>query len=111
MRTIDEIYTSIGQSIANNIPSESWEAAWINAKVIEDSTGVDGEYTEPNSSEVKYFEVDDSAFDDFEELHEITTEGGNNKWNRAKFTLSLTGKFSIDFEWDQSLADEIERLS
>ncbi|EPF2929534.1 immunity protein YezG family protein [Vibrio navarrensis] len=47
----------------------------------------------------------------FEELHKITTENPNNKWNRAIFTLEPSGSFNIDFEWDQALADEIERLN
>lgn len=40
-------------------------------------------------------------------MHEVTTEGGKNRWNRVKFTLYPDGKFNIDFEWDQALFDEI----
>lgn len=106
MRTIDDIYKSIAQDIVDNLP-DSWDKAWINAHVIEDAAGVDGEYISAGAQDIHYFEVNDQAFDDFEELHEITTEGGRNLWNRAKFVLEPSGKFSIDFEWDQKLADEI----
>lgn len=110
MRTVDEIYKSIAQGIADNL-SDSWERAWIHTHVVEDAAGVDGEYTRPGEKDVHYFEVDDQALDDFEELHEITTEGGSNPWNRAKFTLEPSGRFSIDFEWDQQLEDEIKANS
>ena len=74
-----------------------------------DAANFKGEYK--NGSEVSFFEVYDDAYDDFEELHDITTEGGSNQWNRAIFTLYPTGKFNIDFEWNQTLADEIEANS
>lgn len=45
------------------------------------------------------------------ELHEITTEGGNNRWNRIEFKLSSDGKMNLEFIWDQELFDELERLS
>ena len=56
-------------------------------------------------------EVADEAFDLFEEIYDITQENPNNKWNRAKFTLMPSGDFTTDFEWDQSLTDEIEANS
>lgn len=40
------------------------------------------------------------------ELHEITTEGGNNRWNRAVFTLTPNGVFDMEFIWDQDLHNE-----
>ncbi|MCL1670015.1 hypothetical protein M2T82_18285 [Elizabethkingia ursingii] len=45
------------------------------------------------------------------ELHEITTEGGNNKWNKAIFTLTPDGDFDMEFIWDQELQNEIDRLA
>ena len=110
MRTVDEIYNSLAKGIVDQLSSE-WETAWINAKVLDDAAGVDGEYRVEGADKVSYFNVKDEAFDDFEELHQITTEGGSNRWNRAKFILERSGKFSIDFEWDQQLEDEIKANS
>ncbi|WP_308170693.1 immunity protein YezG family protein [Vibrio metschnikovii] len=110
MRSVDDIYMSLAQGIKVSI-KDSWSMAWINASVLEDTGGIDGEYISSGSDDVKFFSVEDQAFDDFEELHEIMAGDGNVKWNRAKFTLYPTGKFSIDFEWDQALADEVEANS
>ncbi|MBN1008240.1 immunity protein YezG family protein [Amphritea pacifica] len=106
--TVDEIYLNIAQGIASAIEGD-WEEAYIFSEILEDAANFKGEYT--TGSDKKYFEVADEAFDNFEELHRITTEGNNNKWNRAKFTLTPDGKFHIDFEWDQSLANEIQANS
>ena len=45
------------------------------------------------------------------ELHEITTEEDNNKWNKAVFTLTPDGSFDMEFIWDQELHDRIESYS
>ncbi|MGI9280230.1 MAG: immunity protein YezG family protein [Endozoicomonas sp.] len=103
-KTVDEVYASIGQQIAGAI-SEYWSEAWLTVEFFEDAADFKGEYS--SKSELKYYEVPDDIFDDFERLYEITTEGESNRWNKAKFTLYPTGKFNIDFEWDQDLADEI----
>jgi hypothetical protein len=107
-RKIEEIYHSLAIGIINGIETE-WDKAQIFAEYFEDSANFKGEFSLKNN--IDFFEVDDQAFEDFEELYEITTEDSENKWNRAKFTLEPTGKFNIDFEWDQELADEIERLN
>lgn len=111
--TIDEIYLSIAQNMVNNLP-ENWLSAHIDAEIeAEDAIGIKGGY-EIQNTEFQSFKLrnfDRRIFNDFESLHQITTEDSENKWNRAKFTLEPTGKFNIDFEWDQALADEIERLN
>ncbi|MEK3916192.1 hypothetical protein [Paenibacillus sp. FSL H7-0331] len=55
------------------------------------------------------YKVFDALF--YWELHEITTEGGNNKWNKAVFSVQPDGAFDMKFIWDQELQDEIERLA
>ena len=67
--------------------------------------------TRANKKDIEVENIDDDVTDWLSQLHEITTEGGNNKWNRAIFTLFSTGKFDMEFIWDQELNDEIERLS
>jgi len=58
------------------------------------------------------FKLDDHVGNDFHELYNIMTEEGDqHKWNKAKFKLTPDGKFSIDFDWDQALADEVARLN
>lgn len=107
-KDVDDIYKSIAIGIIENIETE-WEKAQIFVEYFEDSANFKGEYMQEGKT--AFFEVSDQAFDDFEELYEITTQNLVNKWNRAIFTLEPAGKFNIDFEWDQELADEIESLN
>jgi len=41
----------------------------------------------------------------------MTAQTDKHKWNRAKATLTSDMQLNIKFEWDQELADELERLS
>jgi len=109
-RTIDDIYESLGEGIFDSVET-GWIEATIDAIVFEDSVRCSGNYIPIEGASSISFSVSDDAFDDFEELHEITTEGDSNQWNRAKFKLTPDGKFSIDFEWDQELADEVAHLN
>jgi hypothetical protein len=40
--------------------------------------------------------------------HQLLHETGNSKWNKMLVKLYPTGKFDIDFQWDQELQDEYE---
>ncbi len=111
--TVDEIYLSIAKNIINSTDS-GWDEAILNVeRAADDAIKFKGGC----SSGEDYTSFKFRNFDrrqltkDFHQLHSITTENDSNQWNRAKFTLAPSGKFSIDFEWDQSLADEIESLS
>ena len=107
-RTIDDIYMNIANNIVNKIESE-WKYAVIEVEMYGDAAKFKSRYFSEDLE--KPFKLHHSALDDFEDLQKITTKGGSNKWNRAKFTLSPSGEFEIDFEWDQDLADEIESNS
>ena len=112
--TIDEIYNSIGQNIVNNLPSE-WLEAFIDVeRGSDDALKLGGGYSslDSNFTSFKFRNFDRRIVDDFHELYAIMTEeNDHHKWNRAKFKLTPDGKFSIDFDWDQELFDEIARLN
>ncbi len=108
-KTVDEIYEDIAQRIVDAI-DEEWTEATIDFEYLGDSGEYKGRYI-TGASDEKDFKVGFKTYKDLKSLHAITTEGVSNHWNRAKFTLFPTGNFNIDFEWDQALADEIERLS
>ncbi|MCC5453124.1 antitoxin YezG family protein [Rheinheimera sp. UJ51] len=109
--TVDEIYLEIAHNIIDAIETQ-WTVAIITCELAEDAGRFKGIYKEDIESAVDHdFGVSYETYKAFKNLHEITTEGGENKWNRAKFTLYPTGKFSIDFEWDQGLANEIQANS
>ncbi|MCX2429261.1 MULTISPECIES: immunity protein YezG family protein [unclassified Pedobacter] len=110
--TVDEIYEAIAKEILNVI-NDDWDKACLEFEFVgEGVVGYTGDYVNDNNKkDIEVENIDDDVTDWLSQLHEITTEGGNNKWNRAIFTLFSTGKFDMEFIWDQELNDEIERLS
>ena len=109
---IDDIYKCIADNIFNNISASTWDKAEINAQVFDGAVKLKGGSYDGNQFlSFKFRNFDRRITDDFSKLHKITTDNDSNLWNRAKFTLTSDGSFSIDFSWDQELADEIERLS
>jgi len=111
--TVDEIYLNIGQSIADAIEQDNWTKAWLNLEFV--GTGVvgyTGDYEIGNvTHNISVRKIPRDIRDWIRELHQITTAKGNNRWNRAVFTLTPDGKFDMEFKWDQELQDEVERLS
>ncbi|MCF2902728.1 antitoxin YezG family protein [Pseudoalteromonas sp. OFAV1] len=109
--TIDDIYAKIAHNISNTIEND-WAVASIDCELSEGAGRFKCVYKEDNDSVVDYdFDISFKTFEAFENLHKITTERGENNWNRAKFTLYRTGKFNVDFAWDQSLDDELREAS
>ena len=109
-RTIDDVYESIAQNISSVIQGE-WSNSVLDVEFNGDSADFDATF-ETFDGQKKDFDVEYQVFKDFKELHAImTAEGDHHKWNRATFKLTPDGKFSIDFDWDQALADEVESYS
>lgn len=107
--TVDEIYELTANNIVNNINAKSWEKAILNIHGSDTAMGIDGAFF----SEGKEYPLEVCNFDvDVEfalmELHEITTEDGENQWNCAVFTIFPSGEFNIDFSWDDEIASEEE---
>jgi hypothetical protein len=111
--TVDEIYLNIGQSIVNAIEEDNWTNARLNFEIV--GTGVVGYTGDYNIGETNHDisvrKIPRDIRTWIRELHEITTEGGSNKWNKSVFTVTPDGKFDMEFIWDQALQDEIERLA
>ena len=111
--TVDEICLLIAQNIANSIQSENWNKATLNIQGDDTYVDTTGEYLDSNnvaqSLDVHNFNADvDFAI---MKLHHITTKDGNNKWNKAIFTLTPDGDFDMKFIWDQQLQNEIDQLT
>ncbi len=108
--SIDDLYKAIAQRIVDSI-EDDWRKATIDFQYLNDAGKYTGRYFSKSETNEKDFKVGYKSYKDFKKIHEITTENSSNLWNRAKFTLYPSGEFNIDFEWDQSLADEIESSS
>ncbi|SDK12882.1 Protein of unknown function, DUF600 [Pedobacter sp. ok626] len=113
METINEIYLNIAQGIVNAIEEDNWTNALLEIEIV--GTGVVGYSGAYNIGETNHDmsvrKMPRDIRNWIRELHAITTKGGNNKWNRAVFSLKPDGKFDMEFIWDQVLQDEIERLA
>ena len=108
---INNIYLNIAKGIVDVIDS-NWSVAIIKFDYMGGAGEFDCTYKDSELSEVENdFDVDYSMYKLFKELHQVMNEREAHTWNRARFTLYPTGKFSIDFEWDQALADEVEANS
>lgn len=108
---IEEIYHVIGQSIVDSIDTD-WENSILRITYTGNSIEYNLDYwdNDPIEKDSDYnggYEI----MKKIEELHKITTEGGNNKWNKIEFKLSSDGKMNLEFIWDQELFDDLERLS
>lgn len=109
--TVDEIYHLIGQNMVDSI-TEDWTEAVLSIDRLDKYTSVSGEYKTPNNEVRK---MDDSRFGFLfsqvvHELHTITTEGGQNKWNKLKAILKPDGKFNMEFIWDQEFYDKVYKV-
>lgn len=111
--TVDEIYLNIGRGISNAIDEPHWTSAKLDIEIVGDGVvGYTGDYQVNSTSvDLSVRKIPRDIRNWLKELHSITSEGGNNKWNRAIFTLEPDGKFDMEFIWDQELHDEIEKLS
>ncbi len=92
---IDQIYKKIACNISDAI-----DAQWSIAVVIFDYEEDAGEFecVYKNGSGVEHdFDISYETYKSFESLYAITTEGKENQWDRARFTLYPTGKFNIEF--------------
>jgi hypothetical protein len=108
---VEEIYTAIGQSIVDSIDAD-WEKSILRITYTGNSIKYnlgywDTEDIEKDSDYVGGYEI----MKKIDKLHEITTEGGHNKWNRIEFKLTADGDMELEFIWDQELFDELERLA
>lgn len=108
---IEEIYQVIAQSIVDSIDAD-WEKSILRITYtgtsIEYNLGYwDNNPIEKDSDYNGGYEI----MTKIEELHKITIDGGNNKWNRIEFKLTSDGEMNLEFIWDQELFDELERLS
>jgi hypothetical protein len=113
MMTVDEIYLNLAQAIAGAIEQDNWTKAKLDIEFVGDGVvGYTGEYHIDNSTvDISVRKIPREIRNWIKELQSITTGGGNNKWNRAIFTLTSDGKFNMEFIWDQDLHDQIKKLS
>ena len=104
--TVGDIYQDIGQRISDSI-EEEWQKATLLIDRLENYISVEGSYI-TEGIEKRLDEVHGYLFSiNIHELHLITTAQAQNKWNKLKIVMLSSGKFEMDFIWDQEYQDEI----
>lgn len=110
--TVNEIYETLGSSLVACIPGQ-WKSAQFD--IQGDSTYAEVKASFVNNNDKKNdINIDDIPYEveiSIMDLHQITTEGGNNRWNRALFQIWPNNKFNMEFIWDQELDDKIKANS
>ncbi|MEW6977556.1 TIGR01741 family protein [Bacillus sp. A015] len=117
MESLDRYYKEIAESINEIIPCD-WDKVWMYAEILDDSAGITFYFTEPNSEELifghdisKKYEVSKSIYNSllfelseiFEELKKEYTKNGLGAWTTATIELEKSGKFSIDYGYEDIL--------
>ncbi|RZJ94683.1 MAG: hypothetical protein EOO60_02485 [Hymenobacter sp.] len=110
------IYQRVAQTIVASV-QEEWTKAYMLIKKQDGhiSNIGSGRYTD-SSMYLKPFVIRDDELvfelaDLLDDLHVITTAGGNNRWNFLWFALLPSGAYEIDFIWNQDEEDKITHLS
>ncbi len=104
---IDKIYSKLAEAIVQNINTDNWQKAQLHLEVIGTSVGFKGFLNENERFDAPGGYLLAKAVLD---LHQITTKGKNNQWNKGIFTLFSNGKFDMEFIFDENLEKELSNL-
>lgn len=109
---IEDVYQLITDRVIQGMTAVNWSKAVADIERVKGMVSFKGEYL-TESGEQKSLESPFGFFDAqaIHELHTITTENGKSRWNKLKFTLFPTGKFELNFIWDQEYQDKIDKAN
>ncbi|MCK6162454.1 MULTISPECIES: immunity protein YezG family protein [Bacillus] len=117
MESIEQYYKKIAEAINEIIPCD-WDKVWMYAEILDDSAGITFYFTEPNNEECVYghdiperYRVSDSTYDHllvelsevFEDLKKEYIKNGLGAWTTATLQLEKSGKFSIEYGYEDIL--------
>lgn len=109
--TVNEVYNNLGSFLLGLLPDKNWLKAELNIEIQPGVLGMSGDCLcdgEKVSLRTRY---NDDLKAAIKWLHTTTTEGGHNKWNKAKFIITPDKKFDMEFIWDQEWQDELDRYN
>lgn len=117
MEELEMNYKKIAESINEIIPCD-WNKVWMYAEILDDSAGITFYFTEPNNDERIYghhiperYSVNNSIYNHllvelsevFEELKREHIKNDLGAWTTATLELEKSGKFSIDYGYEDIL--------
>ncbi|BET16686.1 TIGR01741 family protein [Bacillus velezensis] len=119
-----ELYQKIAEHLNEMIPSQ-WEKIVLYAEILDDSADIYFYFTTPNNSDYLFshyipeqFNVSEEIYDQllielqelFEELKEEFKLDNQDIWTNLTLILENTGKFSIDYNYDDVLSSQLDDL-
>jgi hypothetical protein len=107
---IEPLYQKIAESIEATIP-ESWQTAWMEAVFYPNSIGYTGDYTATDGGKLKSYATGTPGEIAFRELRELFRNAGQPVWCRAQFEIRSDGKFTMDWNYDDSDENGDARLN
>lgn len=123
-KKVGELYQKIAEHLNEMIPSQ-WKKIILYAEILDDSADIYFYFTTPNNSDYlfshyipEHFDVSEEIYDQllielqelFEELKEEFKLGNQDIWTNLTLKLENTGKFSIDYNYDDVLSSELDDL-
>ncbi|AIU76176.1 MULTISPECIES: antitoxin YezG family protein [Bacillus] len=116
-----QLYQKIAEQINEMIPAE-WNKVALYAEILDDSREVYFFFNTKNSEEFIYshdipehYQVSEQIYDDllielqdlFDELRNEWKANNSDVWTNLTLKLEHTGKFSIDYNYDDVIASEL----
>ncbi len=112
-RNIDEIYSGISAMIVKGI-NASWSEAVLEVELHTLAMKLSGGYLCDTVNHVAPFEFSKEhkkiLMHTLIELHLKTDLNEQSRWNSMVYTLRASGEYTVDFLWNQALADDIEKV-
>ncbi|GAB3717088.1 hypothetical protein GCM10027592_58940 [Spirosoma flavus] len=111
--TTNEIYDVLTDAISSVIPS-NWTIARLNVSFFSDGQEVefDGVYLNPEGeAEPLLTDFPEEVTEAVQQLYAQRKNEGQSQTNRLQIDLTVDGRFTTDFSWDQEIQDEDEHFS
>jgi len=112
-RSLEEIYSSISAMVVKGIDGEFSDAV-LEVELHSLAMKLSGGYMSVDSSEPSSFrfikEHKKILMNDLIELHLKTDINELSRWNTMNYNLHANGEYRVEFEWNQELAADIERV-
>ncbi|GAB3509256.1 hypothetical protein GCM10027341_46040 [Spirosoma knui] len=111
--TQNDIYNVLTDAISSVIPNE-WTIARLNVQMLSDGQDIEfeGTYLTPEGdAEPLSTEFPDEVTEAVQALYVLRKNEGHPQANHLQINLTVQGKFTTDFSWDQELQDEDDHFS
>jgi hypothetical protein len=96
---IEALYGRIGQGVTDLVGG-GFRKAYVHVEMADDYGSL-GVFYDPGTNDFHFAtDDDDTLFELFASLRHQSIAAGMGAWSQATFTVNSTGKFSIDFGFD-----------